>query len=40
VKQHAAAEPGQAAQLGEHLARLLIDAGAQTILEDVGRHRV
>ena len=40
VKQHAAAEPGQAAQLGAHLARLLIDAGAQTILEDVGRHRV
>ena len=40
VKQHAAAEPGQAAQLGEQLARLLIDAGARTILEEVGRHRV
>lgn len=40
VKQHAAAEPAQAAQLGEHLARLLVDAGARTILEEVGRHRV
>ena len=40
VKQHAAAEPAQAAQLGERLARLLVDAGARTILEEVGRHRV
>jgi len=40
VKQHAAGEPAQAAQLGEHLARLLVDAGARTILEEVGRHRV
>ena len=40
VKQHAAAQPDQAAQLGQQLARLLIDAGAQPILEEVGRHRV
>ena len=39
VKQHAAAEPERAAQLGEHMARLLVDAGAQSILEEVGRHR-
>jgi len=39
VKQHAAAEPEQAAQLGEHMARLLVDAGAQSILEEVVRHR-
>lgn len=40
VRQHAAGQPEQPAQLGEHMARLLIDAGAQTILEEVGRHRV
>jgi hydroxymethylbilane synthase len=40
VRQHAAGQPEQAAQLGEHMARLLIDAGAETILEEVGRHRV
>ena len=39
VKQHAAAPPDQATRLGEHMARLLIDAGAQSILEEVGRHR-
>jgi hydroxymethylbilane synthase len=39
VKQHATAPPEQAAQLGEHMARLLIEAGAQSILEEVGRHR-
>jgi hydroxymethylbilane synthase len=39
VKQHAAAPPEQAAQLGEHMARLLIEAGAQTILEEVARQR-
>jgi hydroxymethylbilane synthase len=39
VKQHAAAPPEQAAQLGEHMARLLIEAGAQSILEEVGRQR-
>jgi hydroxymethylbilane synthase len=39
VKEHAAAPPEQAAQLGEHMARLLIEAGAQSILEEVGRQR-
>ena len=39
VKQHAAAPPEQPAQLGDHMARLLIEAGAQTILEEVARHR-
>jgi len=39
VKQRAAAPPEQAAALGEHLARLLIDAGAQSILEEVSRQR-
>jgi hydroxymethylbilane synthase len=39
VKQHAEAPPEQAAQLGEHMARLLVEAGAQSILEEVGRHR-
>jgi hydroxymethylbilane synthase len=39
VKQRAAAPPDQAAQLGEHMARLLIEAGAQSILEEVGRQR-
>jgi hydroxymethylbilane synthase len=39
VKQHAVAQPDQAAQLGEHMARLLIEAGAQSILEEVSRQR-
>jgi hydroxymethylbilane synthase len=39
VKQRATAAPDQAAQLGEHLARLLIEAGAQSILEEVSRQR-
>jgi hydroxymethylbilane synthase len=39
VKQRAAAPPEQAAQLGEHMARLLMEAGAQSILEEVGRQR-
>lgn len=39
VKQHAAATPEQAAQLGEHMARLLVEAGAQPILEEVARQR-
>jgi hydroxymethylbilane synthase len=39
VKQRAAAPPDQAAALGEHMARLLIEAGAQTILEEVSRQR-
>jgi hydroxymethylbilane synthase len=39
VKQRATAPPDQAAQLGEHMARLLMEAGAQSILEEVSRHR-
>jgi hydroxymethylbilane synthase len=39
VKQHATAPPDQAAALGEHMARLLIEAGAQSILEEVSRQR-
>jgi hydroxymethylbilane synthase len=39
VKQRATGPPDQAAQLGEQLARLLIEAGAQSILEEVGRQR-
>lgn len=39
VKQGATAPPDQAAQLGEHLARVLMDAGAQSILEEVSRLR-
>ncbi len=39
VKQSATAPPDQAAQLGEHMARLLIEAGAQSILEEVSRQR-
>ena len=31
--------PEQAAQLGEHMAQLLIEAGAQPILEEVARQR-
>jgi hydroxymethylbilane synthase len=39
VKQRATAQPEQAAQLGEHMARLLIEAGAQSILEEVSCQR-
>lgn len=39
VKQRATASPDQAAQLGEHMARVLIEAGAQSILEEVSRQR-
>ena len=39
VKQRAAGPPDQAASLGEHMARLLIEAGAQNILEEVMRQR-
>lgn len=39
VKQRATAPPEHAAQLGEHMARLLMEAGAQSILEEVGRQR-
>jgi hydroxymethylbilane synthase len=39
VRQRATAPPEQAAQLGEHMARLLMEAGAQSILEEVSRQR-
>ena len=39
IRQRATAAPDQAAQLGEHVARLLFEAGAQAILEEVGRTR-
>jgi hydroxymethylbilane synthase len=39
VKQRATGPPDQAATLGEHMARLLIEAGAQSILEEVSRRR-
>ena len=39
VKQHAAGSPEQATQLGEQMARLLLEAGAQPILEEVARQR-
>ena len=39
VRQRATATPEQAAALGEHVARLLLEAGAQSILEEVrGLH--
>jgi hydroxymethylbilane synthase len=39
VREKAAAPPDQAAQLGEHLARVLAEGGARTILEEVQRAR-
>jgi hydroxymethylbilane synthase len=39
VKQRATAPPDQSAQLGQHMATLLIDAGAQNILQEVSRQR-
>jgi hydroxymethylbilane synthase len=39
VKQRATAPPDQAAELGQHMARILIEAGAQNILEEVSRQR-
>jgi hydroxymethylbilane synthase len=39
VKQRASAPPDQAARLGEHMARVLIEAGARSILEEVSRQR-
>jgi hydroxymethylbilane synthase len=39
IKQRASGPPEQAAQLGQYLARLLIEAGAQSILEEVSRQR-
>jgi len=39
VKQRATAPPEQAAELGQHMAALLIEAGAQNILLEVSRQR-
>jgi hydroxymethylbilane synthase len=39
VKQRATAPPDQARALGERMAQLLIEAGAQSILEEVSRQR-
>jgi hydroxymethylbilane synthase len=39
VKQRLAGVPDQGQQLGEQMARLLMETGAQTILEEVGRQR-
>jgi len=39
IKQRATAPAEQAAQLGEHVARALVEAGAQSILEEVSRQR-
>jgi hydroxymethylbilane synthase len=39
VKQRLAGAPDQGVQLGEQMARLLMETGAQTILEEVGRQR-
>jgi len=39
VRQRATAPPDQSRQLGQQMARLLIDAGAQSILEEVSRQR-
>ena len=39
VRQRADSQVEQAAQLGEFVARLLIEAGAQSILEEVSRGR-
>jgi hydroxymethylbilane synthase len=39
IKQRATAAPEQAAELGGHMAALLMEAGAQSILEEVSRAR-
>ena len=39
VRQRATGAPEQAAALGEHVARLLWESGAQSILEEVSRQR-
>ncbi len=39
IKQRATAAPAQAAELGGHMATLLMEAGAQSILEEVSRAR-
>ncbi|HWZ23882.1 MAG TPA: hydroxymethylbilane synthase [Verrucomicrobiae bacterium] len=39
VRQRLTGPPDQGVQLGEQMARLLMETGAQTILEEVGRQR-
>jgi hydroxymethylbilane synthase len=39
VRQHATAPPDQAAQLGEHMAKLLVEGGARGILQEVQLSR-
>jgi len=39
IKQRATAQPEEAAELGGHMAKLLMEAGAQNILEEVMRAR-
>jgi hydroxymethylbilane synthase len=39
VKQRATSEPEKAAELGGYMAKLLMEAGAQSILEEVTRQR-
>jgi hydroxymethylbilane synthase len=39
VRQRATASPDKAAELGQHLAQLLVQAGAQEILQEVSRQR-
>ena len=39
IRQRATASPEEAAALGERMANLLLEAGAQAILEEVGRAR-
>jgi hydroxymethylbilane synthase len=39
IKQRATSTPEQAAELGWHMATLLMEAGAQSILEEVSRQR-
>jgi porphobilinogen deaminase len=39
VRQHASAAVEQAAQLGESMARALIEGGARNILDEVNRAR-
>ena len=39
IRQRATAPPNEAAALGERMANLLFEAGAQAILEEVGRTR-
>jgi hydroxymethylbilane synthase len=39
VRQRAAAPPDKAAELGQHMAQLLVEGGAREILEEVSRQR-